>query len=562
MKKTLLVFLSVMAFAGMSVAQDVYTSGYYTNSQNTYNAAVYKNGELLYSTGNSASSYHHSTDVLFFGDAVFWVDNCFDANLQNNYGDVFMDDERVLSTPIGSGGCIYRLFTDGHDLYSAGCVNVNGVQSPAIWKNDDPSPYIVYNTDGNPGVIYDAVIVGNVIYACGCKTVDGDDIGVVWSDEGEYYNFGEDVIPNAVAFYNDDLYFAVNDYDNDKGMVFINGYEYYTVTSDGGVYYINIDAGDIYVTGTDYEDGTDRIWKNGETLYDCYYATHVEANSEGVFYTGYNENDLGQVWQDGAALYVNEDCEMMTGISVDLSCPDETPLSLPFYDGFENGETHWTCWHVLDNDDANYGEASYWHRGGINQDIYPATGNYCAWHRYNGDNSQEGWLITPYLQLPSGGNITMTFKTYEEYSSDYVHEAVWVGTEDSEAEVWVQNDPTAEWKTVTIDLSDYQGQLVVVGFLYTGEDAHSWYIDDVSITQTADVEESEVGCLAVYPSPARESIRIEGLNANSEVQIYNVLGELVKTTYVGANEEISVSELSDGVYFVRCNNTTLRFVKN
>ena len=561
MKKTLLVFLSVMAFAGMSVAQDVYTSGYYTNSQNTYNAAVYKNGELLYSTGNSASSYHHSTDVLFFGDAVFWVDNCFDANLQNDYGDVFMDDERILSTPIGSGSCIYRLFTDGFNLYSAGSVLVDGVRSPAIWKNDDPTPYIVYDTDGNLGVILDALIVEDRIYACGYKTVDADDIGVVWSDEGEYYNFGEDVIPQAMAFYNDDLYFAVNDNDTDNGMVYMNGYPLYTVTSDGGVYYINIDAGDIYVTGTDYNDGTDRVWKNGEKLYDCFYATNIEANSEGIFYVGYNENDHGQVWKDGAALYVNEECEMMVGISVDLSCPDDTPLSLPFYDGFENGETHWTCWHVLDNDDANYGEASYWHRGGMNLDIYPATGDHCAWHRYNSDSSQEGWLITPFLQLPSGSGITMTFKTYEQFSSDYAHEAVWVGTEDDEYEVWVQDDPSSEWKTVTIDLSDYQGQHVVIGFLYKGEDAHSWYIDDVSITQTTGMEESEDECLAVYPNPARESIHINGMNANSEVKIYNVLGELVKTAVVGTDEEINISDLSDGLYLVRCGKETMRFVK-
>ena len=317
------------------------------------------------------------------------------------------------------------------------------------------------------------------------------------------------------------------------------------------------------MAGYDNDDGTNRVWKNGEALHDCYHVHEIEANSEGVFYVGSSTYAHGQIWKDGVLLYTaTEEYSRMTGVSVDLSCQDDTPLSLPFYDGFENGETHWTCWHVLDNDHYNSGEASYWHRGGMNQDIYPATGNHCAWHRYNSDNSQEGWLVTPFLQLPSGSGITLTFKTYEQYSSDYTHEAVWVGTEDSEAEVWVQNDPTAEWKTVTIDLSDYQGQHVVIGFLYEGEDAHSWYIDDVSIVQTVGVEESEDACLAVYPSPARESIRINGLKANSEVQIYNVLGELVKTAFVGANEEIGVSELSDGVYFVRCNDTTLRFVKN
>ena len=32
MKKLLLIIMSVMAFAGMSVAQDIYSAGYYTSS--------------------------------------------------------------------------------------------------------------------------------------------------------------------------------------------------------------------------------------------------------------------------------------------------------------------------------------------------------------------------------------------------------------------------------------------------------------------------------------------------------------------------------------------------
>ena len=54
---------------------------------------------------------------------------------------------------------------------------------------------------------------------------------------------------------------------------------------------------------------------------------------------------------------------------------------------------------------------------------------------------------------------------------------------------------------------------------------------------------------------------IEGLEANSEVKIYNTMGALVKVVNVNANEEIGISELSDGLYVLRCGNATLRFVK-
>ena len=67
--------------------------------------------------------------------------------------------------------------------------------------------------------------------------------------------------------------------------------------------------------------------------------------------------------------------------------------------------------------------------------------------------------------------------------------------------------------------------------------------------------------MAVYPNPSCESIRIEGLEAESEVNIYNVMGELVKVVEAKPNKEIGISELAAGVYTLRCGNATMRFVK-
>ena len=54
--------------------------------------------------------------------------------------------------------------------------------------------------------------------------------------------------------------------------------------------------------------------------------------------------------------------------------------------------------------------------------------------------------------------------------------------------------------------------------------------------------------LMVYPNPASGVVRIEGVEAD-EVQVYNSLGQLVKTV-LGANE-IDLSGLVDGVYLMR-----------
>ena len=53
---------------------------------------------------------------------------------------------------------------------------------------------------------------------------------------------------------------------------------------------------------------------------------------------------------------------------------------------------------------------------------------------------------------------------------------------------------------------------------------------------------------SVYPNPAKDLVRIEGLEP-SEIQIYNALGQMVNVTY-GTNE-ISVRDLPKGVYLLR-----------
>ena len=65
------------------------------------------------------------------------------------------------------------------------------------------------------------------------------------------------------------------------------------------------------------------------------------------------------------------------------------------------------------------------------------------------------------------------------------------------------------------------------------------------------VEESKDSEIAVYPNPAKETVVVEGIFV-SEVQIYNALGQKVKTVW-GTNE-IDLSGLVEGVYLLRITN--------
>ena len=60
----------------------------------------------------------------------------------------------------------------------------------------------------------------------------------------------------------------------------------------------------------------------------------------------------------------------------------------------------------------------------------------------------------------------------------------------------------------------------------------------------------------------RLKVFIEGLEGHHEVRIYNALGMLVKTESIDGDSEINVSELTTGLYLIRIDNHSTRFVKD
>ena len=62
------------------------------------------------------------------------------------------------------------------------------------------------------------------------------------------------------------------------------------------------------------------------------------------------------------------------------------------------------------------------------------------------------------------------------------------------------------------------------------------------------VSENMESSTKVYPTPAKDRVVIEGIEA-AEVQVYNALGQRVKT--IQGTNEISVADLPQGVYLLR-----------
>ena len=75
-----------------------------------------------------------------------------------------------------------------------------------------------------------------------------------------------------------------------------------------------------------------------------------------------------------------------------------------------------------------------------------------------------------------------------------------------------------------------------------------WQNPEYDACVITSVEEINDKVISVYPNPAMETVTIDGVEA-AEVQVYNALGQLVKT--VRDANEIPVTDLPQGVYLLR-----------
>lgn len=516
MKRLLLTILSVMAFAGMSVAQDIYSVGNYTNGNGVQSCVLNVNETQLF---NTITNTNYGDQ--FFGDCAdvdvyngpYWVNNINKVIGGFHWAVVCQNENTVyLSTP--EGGHIYDLYRapNNHKLYSAGCTDVNAVRTAAVWENNNS--YLQLG-DGNwPSVAYGVTSLDNDVYTCGVQYgyEETSYHGVIWKGSDVFDDFPDGTKLYGIVYYDSYLWSVGSAMGSGSAKLkvwrtsVVDGftYETYELSSNSLENYPERtkifvdDAGDIYVVGIASTE--DKLYKNGTEIYSTpAYFTSVFVNSNGVYYAGsaddnggYQGTQKGRIWKDGSLLYSIPNSTRLTSLYVvNQGCTNNGARTLPYFEGFETGETDWACWEVDDNDNHNEYRASYWHRRGKNllaSPVIPASGNYCAWHEYGPQNEpQEGWLTSPRIAIPEVGAIKLTFETYEEYPGDYVYEGVWVVSDNGLAEVWSQPEEQAseDWKTVEVDLSSYHGQEIQIAFKYLGNYAHSWYIDNVSIEQDA-----------------------------------------------------------------------------
>lgn len=494
MKKLLLTILSVLAFAGMSVAQDVYSSGYYTSGSEKY-AAVYKNNTKLYEFHVNGYNYE-GTDVIRFNGDTYWSFN----SPSNNYcwAAVFKNGNRFLDLDISSTGNLKMnaLCHGTNYVFTAGCTPSGSTKHACVWRGSEVTPIATINSGNYESEALCCDYGNSTLYYAGYQYSSSSSYaGKVWKEYGTEVYSHDNVYIRGICVYEGSIYYAGTTGSGGLTKVYRNGNEIFSFSGWGKDIYV--DAGDVYVAGSSTNaEGDVKVWKNGELLYSksgtgCY---AVAANSEGVYYAG-STSTGGKVWKNNSELLAPPPCTRVRGIYVDEPECDDEIFSLPFTDGFENGNTHWPCWTVVTNGTVSTGDYyPLWDRFGQcnygNPSTHAATGDYSVIHGYSSNNHTD-WLISPKLYLqPGRDNTTLTFKCFRSANATS-NPTLWISTTNANTSSFTQLSSVNwgsinSWQTVTVNLNSYQGQAVYIAFKYSGTGTSSGvcWIDDFNVTES------------------------------------------------------------------------------
>lgn len=90
-------------------------------------------------------------------------------------------------------------------------------------------------------------------------------------------------------------------------------------------------------------------------------------------------------------------------------------------------------------------------------------------------------------------------------------------------------------------------------------------VDVINFTATtAGIEEDQLAsAVQLYPNPTADFLSFSNLIGNEQVTVFNSLGQLVKKETVTTNQNINVSDLSSGLYYLKLTSSdaTFKFLK-
>ncbi len=123
--------------------------------------------------------------------------------------------------------------------------------------------------------------------------------------------------------------------------------------------------------------------------------------------------------------------------------------------------------------------------------------------------------------------------------------------------------PSDSWHDWYLDLSSYAAQTIRIAFVHASvtepTDMAGLLIDNVCFHNCiVDIDDFEKPSFSLYPNPTTTNITVEG---EGEMEIVDLLGKIMAVEYVNGKANIDLSNLGSGIYFVRMNGATQKFIK-
>lgn len=302
MKKTLFLLFFCWILLGATMAQDIYTSGYFINQSGQKVAAVFKNDIIIYRRDDEGKDlYAPSMTMDTLTDDIYWVSNSNPAgSISNGYGCVMKNDEVLLDNEVGT--CINAISFDGNDLYAVGYFNDIYEPVGAVWKNGETTPLYTYGETTRRCEVLGVVAVDGTVYACGYY-VDNLTYGCVWVN-GELYACYPTQKVVDITYHDGNIYYLVEDTQAtvyESGQVFCSLHTNSNYTMDAND--IIVVDGDVYAVGfMGFNDCC--VWKNSEIIYLHPFAREADFNAchffdQSLYYVGWDHEDHGFVFKDG-----------------------------------------------------------------------------------------------------------------------------------------------------------------------------------------------------------------------------------------------------------------------
>jgi len=383
------------------------------------------------------------------------------------------------------------------------------------------------------------------------------------------------------------MWIAGGDNARQDDYVFQDGYIYhFTVAREGDGDAVTIEAFSateptISVSESSIDFGAMPVGENRTVevtvnLYNMTSATATTAAPFSISTDGNNFSTTANIASSGTTLYVKYEANAATTSNgtVTLSGDGATTTvtltgtgvtcnaitAYPYTCEFDRTSAEVVCWEVVDanGDGSTFGFYDFDEDGN--------TG--IAAYMYNSTNNADDWLISPELSI--FGNTTASF-SYRVAGSNYPEIiSAWIIPAGADYTQAVQVMPAieitnTEWESENIDLSSYVGQTIRVAFKAESLADQYWLaIDHFEVNGVTSVVENPANTISIYPNPATTVLNVEA-EGYSTIEIVNLLGQTVYTANTTSNMQINVSNLNNGVYFVRLNGAngtaTQKFIK-